>query len=142
MDGVGSGFVGYSIPGVPSLRYVLSNSTCHVNPPGVYHTGARFSMNICRDYHSAGYDIPGMPCPAIHISVPGETPGYTIPTVPYTHQCVYEPVTCGDGYDFSSNLCDRDGMDILFSATLYTRVVVVMITMGLNSTIQTQLWFH
>ena len=43
MDGIGSGFVGYSIPGVPaslkewirpSLRYDLSNSTCHVNPPG------------------------------------------------------------------------------------------------------------
>ena len=54
MDGIGSGFVGYSIPGVPSLRYDLSNSTCHVNPPGVYHTGARYSMIICRDYHPPG----------------------------------------------------------------------------------------
>ena len=54
MDGIGSGFVGYSIPGVPSLRYDLSNSIWHVNSPGVYHTGARYSMIICRDYHPPG----------------------------------------------------------------------------------------
>eukprot|EP00751_Fragilariopsis_kerguelensis_P044493 CAMPEP_0170995076 /NCGR_PEP_ID=MMETSP0736-20130129/11376_1 /TAXON_ID=186038 /ORGANISM="Fragilariopsis kerguelensis, Strain L26-C5" /LENGTH=155 /DNA_ID=CAMNT_0011421161 /DNA_START=267 /DNA_END=735 /DNA_ORIENTATION=+ len=106
MDGIGSGFVGYSIPGVPtslkewirpSLRYDLSYSTCHVNPPGGEmmsdHYGCRVVLPLdtplllfLLGYHTGAHPPGGCAVPhAIHTSVPGETPVYTIPTVPYRY---------------------------------------------------------